>query len=542
MEQLTHSNVSADSGHRMVLYSEHDGSSLINATSLAPSPNNSYSSADSSYSNASESGIDINDVINYCVTFVAFITIVCTVAGNLLVVAAVLTEPRLRKIGNSFIVSLAVADLLVGVVVTPISVWYQLQGHWTIGKTMCDFFISMDVICCTASILNLCVISVDRYYAITQPLKYVYKRTPGRATIMITFVWTFSFIIAMPPLLGWREARPDVITQCLISQDKGYTVFSTMGAFYLPLIVMVAVYVQIYLATVERKKHWVPGPGSSHVTCNDSVTKGDSSPTSRTPYNSMLELEMKDSRDMLNSENLTKIPPTIRRISYRWGLNRGRNHSRFLGLASVGTSNILMTETTLRRPSTASTLAPAARGHGRSQTRYSTNVSSSSEQCISRTLANNGSRCKQNVCNNTSGSVTDAYVRNGKTSREDTEIVTDLSSGNCIESKHISQPKNKNRISVNQEKRAAKTLGIIMGCFGLCWLPFFLVALIAPLCDSCNIPGVLFLVFTWLGYFNSALNPIIYTFFNRDFRRAFHRIVCCCFKRAESRQRRDIRM
>ncbi|XP_014662729.1 PREDICTED: 5-hydroxytryptamine receptor 1D-like [Priapulus caudatus] len=489
--------------------------------------------------NATMSSFDINDVINYCVTLVAVCTVVCTVAGNLLVVIAVCTETRLRKIGNSFIVSLAVADLLVGVVVTPISVWYQLRGEWTLGKVMCDFWVSMDVICCTASILNLCVISVDRYYAITQPLQYVYKRTPGRATVMIAFVWIFSFVIAMPPLLGWREERPDVITQCLISQDKGYTVFSTMGAFYLPLVVMIVVYVQIYLATLERKKHWVARPGSSYVTCNDSVVRGESSPT---PYNSLVDVSLRDSKDTLSSDGGTvKVSQTIRRLSYRWAARRCRH--RIVITPSVKTSEALIAETRLTAKATtevkgqpsAAAAAAAPRAH---TTRYASNartncaVAAEPNSCC---LTVDAPRVRNDGYNNSANTIQNA-------ADDTTDLVGSLSPS-CLalnERRTSNMPKVK-RISVNQEKRAAKTLGIIMGCFGLCWLPFFLLALIAPLCERCRIPALLFLVFTWLGYFNSALNPIIYTFFNRDFRRAFHRIVCC-FQTSRRRRRHDMHM
>jgi len=83
------------------------------------------------------------------------------------------------------------------------------------------------------------------------------------------------------------------------------------------------------------------------------------------------------------------------------------------------------------------------------------------------------------------------------------------------------------KISLSQEKRAAKTLGIIVGCFILCWLPFFMIALIRPWCKTCTFHPILIGIITWLGYLNSALNPIIYTFFNRDFRTAFEKILCC---------------
>ncbi|KAE8742970.1 hypothetical protein FOCC_FOCC011400 [Frankliniella occidentalis] len=84
------------------------------------------------------------------------------------------------------------------------------------------------------------------------------------------------------------------------------------------------------------------------------------------------------------------------------------------------------------------------------------------------------------------------------------------------------------------EHKAARTLGIIMGTFMLCWLPFFLWYVITTLCgESCPSPDVVVAVLFWIGYFNSALNPLIYAYFNRDFREAFKNTLqcffpCCC--------------
>nr|XP_036223808.1 putative tyramine receptor 2 [Bactrocera oleae] len=86
--------------------------------------------------------------------------------------------------------------------------------------------------------------------------------------------------------------------------------------------------------------------------------------------------------------------------------------------------------------------------------------------------------------------------------------------------------KEKRRIARKKEKRATLILGLIMGSFIACWLPFFFLYILVPVCGSyCNIPDFAFAVAFWLGYMNSALNPAIYTIFNKDFRRAFRRIL-----------------
>ncbi|CAG0906401.1 unnamed protein product, partial [Cyprideis torosa] len=71
-------------------------------------------------------------------------------------------------------------------------------------------------------------------------------------------------------------------------------------------------------------------------------------------------------------------------------------------------------------------------------------------------------------------------------------------------------------------------LGLIVGAFILCWLPFFLFYLLGAVCPnrSCEVPPIVFAVAFWLGYANSAVNPIIYTIFNKEFRAAFKKILC----------------
>lgn len=109
-----------------------------------------------------------------------FLILFClaTILGNLLVVLAVLRERSLHTVTNYFITSLAVADGLVGLVVMPFSATYEAMGqHWIFGPDWCDFWHSLDVLASTASILNLCVISLDRYWAVKDPLNYQFKMT-----------------------------------------------------------------------------------------------------------------------------------------------------------------------------------------------------------------------------------------------------------------------------------------------------------------------------------------------------------------------------
>ncbi|XP_033125532.1 dopamine receptor 2-like [Anneissia japonica] len=147
---------------------------------------------------------------------------ILTILGNLLVMLAVFKDNRLRSINTNLIIaSLALADFLIGVVVLPsaISVEYT-SGYWYFGRNWCDIWHAMDVFCCTASILNLCIISLDRYLAITNPISYRSKMTKRVACILIAFVWVCSSALSFPAIVWWRKVDPPFIeNQCIFTRS-----------------------------------------------------------------------------------------------------------------------------------------------------------------------------------------------------------------------------------------------------------------------------------------------------------------------------------
>lgn len=366
------------------------------------------------------------------VIVVATVLIVATVFGNILVIMSVVQYPPLRSVPNIFIVSLAVADLMVAIGVLPLNVVYNVTGVWLFGGVVCKLWLTCDVLCCTASILNLCAIALDRYRAITQPIAYAQKRTVSRVMWTVALVWIASAVISSPPLIGWND-WPDVFderTPCALTTHPGYVVYSSMGSFYIPLLVMSITYLRIYIATRRR----------------------------------------------------------LRRRAKQVAMSHGGGNAQQHGASKPSATGS-------KRKATA-----AAEATGDS--------ASSSDEVEAATSTGGGGAA--------------AMHAQGQGKHRAPQ-----QSGAASVGKHVNQLlEHKQRISLSKERKAAKTLGVIMGVFVVSWLPFFVIYLFFPFCKSCCPPSkVLVNVVTWLGYLNSTVNPIIYTRCNMDFRRSFKKIL-----------------
>lgn len=183
-----------------------------------------------------------------------------TLLGNTLVCAAVTKFRHLRsKVTNFFVISLAISDLLVAILVMPWKAATEIMGFWPFGE-FCNVWVAFDIMCSTASILNLCVISVDRYWAISSPFRYERKMTPKVACLMISVAWTLSVLISFIPVqLNWHKAQtasygelngtypedlpPD---NCDSSLNRTYAISSSLISFYIPVAIMIVTYTRIY--------------------------------------------------------------------------------------------------------------------------------------------------------------------------------------------------------------------------------------------------------------------------------------------------------
>ncbi|KAF6332942.1 dopamine receptor D2 [Rhinolophus ferrumequinum] len=366
------------------------------------------------------------------------------VFGNVLVCMAVSREKALQTTTNYLIVSLAVADLLVATLVMPWVVYLEVVGEWKFSRIHCDIFVTLDVMMCTASILNLCAISIDRYTAVAMPMLYNTRySSKRRVTVMITIVWVLSFTISCPLLFGLNNTEQ---SECIIA-NPAFVVYSSVVSFYAPFIVTLLVYIKIYMVLRRRRKRVNTKRSSRAFRANLKTPLKEAARRAQE-----LEMEMLSSTSPPERTRYSPIPPSHHQLT----LPDPSHH----GLHS----------------SPDSPAKPEKNGHAKDHPKIAKIFEIQS-------------------------------MPNGKTR-------TSL--------KTLSRRK----LSQQKEKKATQMLAIVLGVFIICWLPFFITHILNIHCD-CNIPPVLYSAFTWLGYVNSAVNPVIYTTFNIEFRKAFMKILHC---------------
>ncbi|XP_046827095.1 octopamine receptor beta-3R-like isoform X4 [Vespa crabro] len=188
--------------------------------------------------------------------------ITTAVLGNALVIASVRRHRRLRVVTNCYVVSLAAADLLVAICAMTFNASVELSGgRWLFGRFMCDVWNSLDVYFSTASILHLCCISVDRYYAIVSPLEYSVIMRQGTVGCMLGSAWILPALISFIPIfMGWYTTKehlefmvnnPEV---CAFIVNRPYAVISSCVSFWIPGLVMIVMYCKIYKEAVRQRK------------------------------------------------------------------------------------------------------------------------------------------------------------------------------------------------------------------------------------------------------------------------------------------------
>nr|XP_061797041.1 D(2)-like dopamine receptor [Nerophis lumbriciformis] len=414
------------------------------------------------------------------------------VFGNVLVCMAVSREKALQTTTNYLIVSLAVADLLVATLVMPWVVYSEVVREWRFSKIHCDIFVTLDVMMCTASILNLCAISIDRYTAVAMPMLYNTRYSSRRrVTIMISVVWVLSFAISCPLLFGLNNTEASL---CVIA-NPAFVVYSSIVSFYVPFIITLLVYVQIYVVLRKRRKRVNTKPKQRMCQANvpDVATSLKDKCTHPEDVRLCTVIVKSNGSFPANKKKVVHVANKGEHLELD-ELNSGSSSHKQKPQCALG--NTPATSNQQLMPAKANASPPST-------------PPTPPQEC--QRVEKNGDPGKDALEEPTQ-KVAKVFqtqaLPNGKTQ-------TSL--------KNMS----KRKISQQKEKKATQMLAIVLGVFIICWLPFFITHILNTHCTQCKVPAEMYNAFTWLGYVNSAVNPIIYTTFNVEFRKAFMKILHC---------------
>ncbi|CAD6195499.1 unnamed protein product [Caenorhabditis auriculariae] len=482
----------------------------------------------------------------FSIISVLTVLVVVVVLGNALVIAAVLLRRRLRSATGLLILSLAVADLLVGIVILPFSIANEvLDQYWIFGESWCTIWLTMDIWMCTASIYNLVAISIDRYIAIIKPLNYPMLVTKFRARCTVAIVWIGSFIICSPSFfLASSIKNKDTPCHCTpANAGRAYVVFSASSSFYIPMIIVVFVYFRIYIAARAATKSIYSGMMSVTATANkkNATTKSyllnhpnvlskDSVPMLRVHRGSSVvshaaqnkpvktihenRYRREDSANMESAaDKLRKSSETNTSATNSPNLDAAQKRRRFTqdGGSPRAASNRVASSTANRTQQRiiSSESSEDSFGNPSPPTELATNHQDNTLH--PKNVETNG--CPKSILNSIKEDVKPPPTPSKKS-------MNPLSMLMRRGQKKKSSGAYEKRLSL--EIKAAKTVAIVTGCFIFCWLGFSLVYGL-----EIKLNDVVWSIVFWLGYLNSALNPVIYTVFNREFRICFKRLLTC---------------
>ncbi|CAF1114833.1 unnamed protein product [Adineta steineri] len=175
--------------------------------------------------------------------FLLIIIIFVTAAGNVLVCLAIARERKLQNTTNYFLMSLAIADCLVAILVMPMGMIAEIIGHFPLPHYACIIFATMDVLCCTSSIWHMSTMSMDRYFTIRFPFRYGRNKTRRIMLLKIVAVWAISTAVSSPVFVLGIVDKQNVLSNGVCApNNESFKLYGSIFAFYIPFIIMITTY------------------------------------------------------------------------------------------------------------------------------------------------------------------------------------------------------------------------------------------------------------------------------------------------------------
>ncbi|CAI5452817.1 unnamed protein product [Caenorhabditis angaria] len=505
---------------------------------------------------------------------------IVTSVGNLMVMISFKIDKQLQTISNYFLFSLAVADLTIGVISIPLFTYYVIKDQWDLGYVMCQFWLCVDYLMSNASVLNLLLISFDRYFSVTRPLSYRPRRTTKKALTMIACTYIISMILWPPWIISWpyiegTEQSVKDSNQCAVQflATNGYvTVGTAIAAFYLPVTIMCILYTRVYMETQKRQKEFgklqasqFPRRSIKREISSTSIVKSSGS-IRKKPGNA-------DYDEVATTTRISKRRNWLRNCTGKSNSSSEESSEAAamnLDTTSLSSSHFAMNSSGKRNGGSRNCGSPP------SCTPLPTNFEEEDEKTDAAESMRNGSarfRSRPtNESNRSSEKKGDTYTvlieLNDEGSRpsvrlsscepflEQPSVARNRSKSDCNsevpESRRQSflgkqSPFKNGRILKNfstterksekeqrkndrkQESKAAKTLSAILCAFIATWTPYNLFVCISTVYPNAINKDIYSFAY-FLCYINSTINPVCYALCNARFRHTYMRILRCNFK------------
>ncbi|XP_073331612.1 trace amine-associated receptor 13c-like [Pagrus major] len=197
---------------------------------------------------------------NFVLYLVTVSGILVTILGNSFVMLSICHFKQLHSPTNVLILSLALVDLLVGVIVMPFSATRTVHGCWFYGDMFCHLHVSFELFLTTLSIFHLICIAVDRHQAICNPLHYSRQITMSVAMIMVCVSWVLAAVYAYGVLYskasvaGLEDLMESIMCLggCFVYFNPLWGILSSALCFFFPCTVMVCLYTQIFIVAKQH--------------------------------------------------------------------------------------------------------------------------------------------------------------------------------------------------------------------------------------------------------------------------------------------------
>ena len=522
----------------------------------------------------------------------AVILMVVTVTGNFLVIASYKMNRQLRSdINNMFLVSLACSDLVIGLVSMTLYPIYMITRQWFLGPVICDIWLCIDYTLSMASVANLMLICLDRYFSVTRPFSYRAKRTRKKAGLVIAMAWVLSFLLWSPAIIIWPLVRGRHVwsNHCYIQfldEDRVLTLVTAVLAFYLPVFVMFILYGLIYQQTrkcsqyLEYLKNFRKPrqslPSSPFGNLRRSLHRASTPCASPRSRANSVTSEKKETRRRflsLDQAEMDREKPRFRLGSFsnRFHFNRTpdlekQRRCSDAPVSHLSTSPLIIRDHTVKsipesvgedaeslqvkpsRPTTPNspnkTFSERLFQTFRKKLSVASDKSTSDEgtssepydkdahsPLITRLEASKTSSNKNKAPVDSRTS----FVPNGERrgSRLPSIITRRRKSSqknNQRDRNHNNPPRKQSTVKLpSSEKKAGRTLSAILLAFVITWLPYNVCAVYKAFCSDHHdcVPIGAWDAAYYLCYINSTVNPFCFALCNKTFRKTFKKILTC---------------